>query len=259
MEENKNYSSTTNIDKNQLFKNGSSAVDVLADPLPKIGRFDERCNLRENGVFNNDINYGGSTSCFGEVKEKFKHNFELNKENGDGVNTRDGGKNKCQKSNNNDVNATRSFDLNKIITKDVKIDRKPQEGHRIKPIHNSEEFNSRKSIKQTKEFHQGSSERRKLALAHSRNISQLEPSNEYNKALSCLDYENCVKTEYDQYAYKNKLANKCNVDYEPSSSEISIDEFCNVTSLGDRINSTARLSGKLFRFFICNTRKIRFS
>ena len=96
----------------------------------------------------------------------------------------------------------------------------------------------------------------KLALVHSRNISQLEPSNEYNKALSCLDYENCVKPEYDQYAYTNKLANKCNVDYEPSSSEISIDEFCNVTSLGDRSNSTARFSGKLFRFVIRNTRKL---
>ena len=40
MEENKNYS---NIDKNQLFKNGSSAVDVFAHPLPQF-------SINDNGI-----------------------------------------------------------------------------------------------------------------------------------------------------------------------------------------------------------------
>ena len=56
----------------------------------------------------------------------------------------------------------------------------------------------------------------------------------------------------DQNICNDKLAYKCNVDYEPSSSEISIDNFCNVTSLNDNSVNITGLSGKSFLFSIIN-------
>ena len=247
MEENKNYSSTTNIDKNQLFKNASSAVDVLKDPLPKIGRFDERCNLRENEVLHNDINYGGSTSSFGDVKEKFKHNFELIKESGDGISPRDCIKNKCQKSNNNNLKSAGSHDLESIVSENENTSKKNQAKFNTSSIVDLDDLNSSYLVKPSKEAVLPNSERRNLPISHSRNISQLEPYYDNNKAHSYPDYENFVHSKYDQNICYDKLAYKCNVDYEPSSSEISIDDFCNVTSLSDNINTSAGLSGKFLK------------
>ena len=252
MEENKNYRSTNkNIDKNQLFKNASSAVDVYKNPLPKIGRFDERCNLGENGVFNNEINCSGSTASFGDVKEKFKHNFELNKENGDGTHPRDCGKNKCQKSDNNNLKGFGSHGLKEFVAEEESGNRKGQENLEKNYVAGHNELNVGYYNNSLREDRVRDSEKRKLPLS-TRNISQLEPFFNYDKYQSSPDYENCIEPKYDQYASKNRLANKHNIDYEPSSSEISIDDFCNVTSLNENSVNTAGLSGKSFCFNMIN-------
>ena len=252
MEENKNYRSTNkNIDKNQLFKNASSAVDVYKDPLPKIGRFDERCNLGENGVFNNDINCSGSTASFGDVKENFKHNFELNKENGDGTHPRDCGKNKCQKGDNNNLKGSGSHDLKEFVAEEESRNRNSKENLEKNCVAGHNELDVGYYNNSLKKDRVRDSEKRKLPLS-TRNISQLGPFFNYDKYQSSSDYENCIEPKYDQHTNKIRLANKHNIDYEPSSSEISIDDFCNVTSLNENSVNIAGLSGKSFLFSIIN-------
>ena len=76
VEENKNYS---NSDKNQLFKNTSSAVDVFAYPLPQIGRYDHGLPSIEKLIKDN-LSYGDPTQLLNDVKCE-NHSLQLNCKN----------------------------------------------------------------------------------------------------------------------------------------------------------------------------------
>ena len=151
LEENKTYYS--NIDKNQLFENASSAVDVLAYPLPNIGRFEK--GLNEN-VINAELSCDGSTPrLFADAKQTDRRlNSKSSKSFKDGG-TKQTNDYKCQ---NDFKNIARCFDIERVNPEEIHEFRKhcyqnPPIKHNIVDFRNLTEENRTSENDKISHFH----------------------------------------------------------------------------------------------------------